>query len=58
LGDKVLKGWLDVGVPTTFKGVQKLVGKLNFASPFVVNYKKVVAPIEKLLSRKTISTWG
>lgn len=39
LGDKVMKKWLEVGVPSTFKGIQALVGKMNFAAPFIVDYK-------------------
>ena len=37
--------------------MQALVGKLNFAAPFIPNYKKLVRPIEALLSRKGTAKW-
>lgn len=44
-------------LPTSIREVKGLLGKLNFASLFVPNYTKIVAPIVRLLSRASDGIW-
>lgn len=39
------------------KDLQKLLGALVWASPFIPRYKRLVRPIEALLSAKEGATW-
>ena len=57
LGDKYLRGLVGLQVPTTWKELQSLLGKLLWASPFLPNYKRLIAPIEALLGAKGEVRW-
>ena len=52
LGDKYLRDLVRVQVPTTWKELQSLPGKLLWASPFLPNYKHLIAPIQAFLGAK------
>lgn len=49
--------WAEVGLPRSLKDLQSVLGKLLWASTFIPNYKFIVQPLEKLLSRKKGSVW-
>lgn len=57
LGDKCLNGWDGVSIPTSLLELQTILGKLVWASPFIPSYKRIVAPLEALLSRKSDGKW-
>lgn len=57
LGNKCLKGWQDLAIPTTQQELMVILGRLVWASPFIPQYKQIVAPLEALLSRKTLGKW-
>lgn len=58
LASKFLKKWQEIAVPRSLKELQKLLGKLLWCSPFVPEFKALVAPIEELLSPKNEGTWS
>ena len=49
--------WDEVSIPYSVHDLQVLLGRLLWASPFIVNYKVLVAPMEKLLSRTVEPVW-
>lgn len=57
LGRKSIQNILVGELPQSLREVKGLLGKLNFASLFVPNYTKVVAPIVRLLSKSSPGIW-
>ena len=57
LGDKYLCGLVGLQVPTNWRELKSLFGKLLLASPFLPNYKRLIAPIEALLGAKGEVRW-
>ena len=57
LGDKSLKKWLKLKLPSNLKELQQLLGRMLWASPFVPNYKAIAKPIEALLACKGEARW-
>lgn len=53
LGKKSIQNMLIGELPTNIREVKGLLGKLNFASLFVPNYTKIVAPIVRLLGKSS-----
>ena len=52
-----MRGLVGLQVPTTWKELQSLLGKLLWSSPFLPNYKRLIAPIEALLGAKGEVRW-
>ena len=50
LGEKYMRNLSRIGIPTTCSNLQALLSCLQWAAPFLLAYKKLVAPIEGLLS--------
>lgn len=57
LATKFLRSWTEPKPPTNLKSLQKILGKLLWASPFIPEYKKLVAPLEELLSAGSTGEW-
>ena len=57
LGEKAMKKFFNTSLPKNLRELQGLLGKLNFASTFVPNYRKIVAPLLKLLSKRSDGRW-
>jgi hypothetical protein len=57
LGEKCIAGWAHTKLPRTLLELQTILGKLVWASPFIPQYKKIVGPLEALLSRKSDGNW-
>jgi hypothetical protein len=58
LAQKFLRTWSQPEPPANVKGLQKILGKLLWASPFIPEYKTLVAPLERLLSTGSSGEWG
>ena len=58
LATKFIRSWAEPKPPNNLKGLQKILGKLLWASPFIPQYKKLVAPLEDLLSAGSPGEWG
>jgi hypothetical protein len=58
LATKFIRSWAEPKPPNSLKGLQKILGKLLWASPFIPQYKKLVAPLEDLLSAGSSGEWG
>ena len=57
LGKKSLAKLFATEIPCNLVQLQSLLGKLNFASTFVADYKRKVAPLINLLSSKSGGQW-
>ena len=57
LACKFLKKWMTMAPPSSLKELQQLLGKLLWCSGFVPEYKKLIAPVEALLSPKSDGKW-
>ncbi len=44
-------------IPRNLKELQGLLGKLLYASTFIVDYKRLVQPVEALLTEKGTAVW-
>lgn len=44
-------------LPTSVVELQRLMGRLNFASNFIPNYRRLVRPLIKLMSKSSNGTW-
>lgn len=53
LGGKAIKKLFGSTLPKSRKELQGLLGRLNFASLFIPQYRKKVAPLLQLLSKKS-----
>ena len=49
-GEKYMRNLSGIGIPATWNNLQALLSCLQWAAPFLPAYKKVVVPIEGLLS--------
>lgn len=54
---KFLRSWTEQHPPRNLKGLQKILGKLLWASPFIPEFKRLVAPLEELLSSSSAGEW-
>jgi hypothetical protein len=50
LAAKFVKSWQEPKPPLNLKGLQRILGKLLWAAPFIPDFKRLVAPLERLLS--------
>ena len=57
MAEKFLRKWDEPTPPCSLKGQQKILGKLLWASPFIPEYKRLVAPLEDLLSGNSPGIW-
>lgn len=58
LATKFIKSWDEPKPPSNLKGLQRILGKLLWASPFIPEFKRMVAPLERLLSSGSSGEWG
>lgn len=57
LGKKSVKKLFQASLPKTIKGLMRILGMLNFCGPFILDYKRQVAPIVELMSSKSDKRW-
>jgi hypothetical protein len=57
LGKKSVKNLFQAQLPRTLKDLMKVLGMLNFCAPFVPDFKRKVAPLVQLMSRKNRGEW-
>ena len=57
LGKKSIAKLFATEIPCNLMQLQSLLGELNFASTFVADYKRKVAPLISLLSSKSGGQW-
>ena len=57
LGKKSLGRWAGMKPPRTLHDLQQILGRMLWASPFVPGFKRMVAPLEKLLGERGSAVW-
>jgi hypothetical protein len=57
LACKFLRKWTSLRPPTCLRELQQLLGKLLWCSGFVPEFKRLIAPMEALLSPSNDGRW-